>query len=149
MNKFLNLSILVIGLCAVFSVNAEQNPSGNIDITGTWNLQAARPTLEVNRDDRNKRLEDTPFKYLAGEDKKKNSEVWVFKKSGHFELTYDDPRTSAPATSKTTYFVEGDTLKIAKLGRAGKYYIYKIFSKEGNKMTLKGGIEGYYFFTKK
>lgn len=149
MNKFVKISILLIGFCAVFGVNAEQNSLGNIDITGTWILQAARPTLEVNRDDRNKKLEDTPFKYLAGEDKKKNKEVWVFKKSGYFELTFDDPRTSANMTSKTTYFVEGDNLKIAKIGRAGKYYIYKILSKEDDKMTLKGGVEGYYFFIKK
>ncbi len=149
MNKFVKISILLFGLSAIFGVNAEQNSSGNIDITGTWNLQAARPTLEVNQENRNKRLKDTPFKYLAGEDNKKNSEVWLFKKNGAFELTYDDPRTSAPATSKTTYFVEGDSLKIAQLGRAGKYYIYKILNKEGNKMTLKGGIEGYYFFTRK
>ena len=148
MNKFVKISISLIGLCVVLGVNAEQKLPDNIDITGTWKLQAARPTLEVNLDDRNKRLEETPFKYLAGEDKKKNSEVWVFKNNGDFELTFDDPRTSGSMTSKTTYIVEGDSLKIAKIGRAGKYYHYKILSKEGNKMTLKGGEEGYYFFSK-
>ena len=149
MKKFVKISIFLIGLCVVLGVNAEQKPPDNIDITGTWKLQAARPTLEVKKEEnRNKRLEETPYAYLAVEDKKKNSEVWVFKKNGNFELTFDDPRTKGTTTSKTTYTVEGDNLKIAKLGRPGKFYLYKIFSKEGNKMTLKGGLEGYYFFSK-
>ena len=148
MNKFVKISLFLIGLSVVLGVSAEQKSTDNVDITGTWTLQATRPKLEVNQDDRNKRLEETPFKYLAGEDKKKSSEVWVFKNNGDFELTFDDPRTSGTVTSKSTYSVEGDSLKIAKIGRAGKYYHYKILSKEDNKMTLKGGVEGYYFFSK-
>jgi Lipocalin-like domain len=149
MNKFVNISTFLITICVAFGVNAEQKASDNIDITGTWKLEAARPTLEkVKQDNRNKRLEDTPYKYLAVEDNKKNSEVWVFKKSGDFELTFDDPRTKGKTTSKTTYSVEGDSLKIAKLGRPGKFYRYKIISREANKLTLKGGLEGYYFFSK-
>lgn len=149
MTNIFKIIIFLIGLCVALGVNAEQKPTDNVDITGTWKLLASRPTLEVKiNENKNKRLEDTPFKYLAGEDKKKSSEVWVFKDNGAFEITFDDPRAKGRATSKTTYTVEGDNLKIAILGRSGKFDRYKILSKEENTMTLKGGMEGYYFFRK-
>jgi hypothetical protein len=149
MNQYVKGSIFLIGLCVALGVNAEQKSPADIDITGTWKLEAARPKLEVKiDDDRNKRLEDTPFKYLAGEDKKKSKEIWKFTSNGDFEITFDDPRASGSMTSKSTYIVEGDSLKIAIIGRTGKFDRYKVLSIEGNKMTLKGGMEGYYFFSK-
>ncbi len=146
MARSIKFYTILLGLCVAFGVNAEQTTLDKDFFVGTWKLYAARPNLEVDREKRNKKLEDTPFKYLAGDDEKKNNELWTFKADGTFELQFDDPRAASNMTSRTTYIVEGDTLKIAKIGRAGKYTSYKVHSKEGNKMILKSGV--YYFFTK-
>ena len=64
-------------------------------------------------------------------------------------LTADDPRASSTITSKSIYRVEGNMLKIARIGRSGKYLTYQVIEREGDKMTLKGGMEGYHYFRKK
>lgn len=138
----------LLGLLTAFSAAADE-PIPNKDyFVGTWKLDAARPTLEVDLEKRNENLKDTPYKYLAGDDVKKTSETWIFGSDGSFQLKFDDDRAASDMTSKTTYTVEDNTLKIAKAGRAGKFYTYKVQSREGNKMVLKGGVEGYYFFSK-
>jgi hypothetical protein len=148
MHKLIKFYTVLLGLFVVFSANAEESIPGKAYFVGTWKLDAARPTLEVNLDKRNEKLKDSPYKYLAGDDEKKTSETWIFSEDGTFQLKFDDDRASSDMTSKTTYIVEDDTLKISKVGRPGKFYIYKVHSREGNKMILKGGVEGYYFFSK-
>ena len=146
MNRSLKFYMVLLALFVAFGANAEKMTFSKDDFVGSWKLYVARPSLEVNREERNKKLEDTPFKYLAGDDEKKNNEVWTFKSDGTFELLFDDPRASSNMTSRSSYIVEGDTLKIAKIGRVGKYSLYKVISMESNKMILKSGV--YYFFTK-
>ncbi|MGR8936067.1 MAG: hypothetical protein ACU837_17070 [Gammaproteobacteria bacterium] len=144
----LTLYAVFLGLLVAFNVNGDEAIPNKAYFVGTWKLDAARPTLEVDLEKRNENLKDTPYKYLAGDDVKKTSETWIFSEDGTFELKFDDNRAASDMTSKTTFTVENDTLKIAKIGRPGKFYAYKVHSREGNKMILKGGVEGYYFFTK-
>ena len=147
MNSSIRFYAVAFSLCVNFGVNAEEPPVLDKDsFVGSWKMSASRRHLEVNRDEKNKKLKETPFKYLAGNDEKKNNEVWVFKADGRFELIFDDPRAASGMTSKTTYRVEGDTLKIAKPGRPGKYSNYKVHSKDDKNMILKSGV--YYFFSK-
>jgi hypothetical protein len=148
MHKLLKLYAMLLGALVFFSANADEAILDKTYFIGTWKLDAARPTLEVDLEKRNEKLKDSPYKYLAGEDEKKTSETWIFSRDGTLELKFDDDRASSDMTSRTTYSVEDDTLKIAKAGRPGKYYTYKVHSREGNKMILKGGVEGYYFFSK-
>jgi hypothetical protein len=148
MNKILKLYAILLGLFVVFSANADESVSDKAYFVGTWKLDAARPTLEVDLEKRNEKLKDSPYKYLAGDDEKKTSEIWIFSEDGTFQLKFDDDRAASDMTSSTTYVVEDNTLKIAKVGRPGKYYAYKVHSRAGNKMVLKGGVEGYYFFSK-
>lgn len=148
MRKLSKFYTVLLGLIVVFSANADEAIPDKTYFVGTWKLDAARPTLEVDLEKRNENLKDTPYKYLAGDDEKKTSETWIFSEDGSFQLKFDDDRAASDMTSKTTYMVENDTLKIAKVGRPGKFYSYKVHSRDGGKMILKGGVEGYYFFTK-
>jgi hypothetical protein len=148
-NMHLNrLFAAILGTFLAFTTVAEEKIPDKSYFVGTWKLDAARPTLEVDLEKRNEKLKDSPYKYLAGEDEKKTQETWIFGDDGSFQLQFDDERAASGMTTKTTYRVENNTLKIAKLGRPGKFDSYKVYSREGNQMVLKGGVEGYYFFTK-
>lgn len=139
---------LLFGIFAAFSVSAEEPITDKSYFVGAWKLEAARPTFEVALENRNEKLKDSPYKYLAGEDVKKTSETWIFGEDGSVQLKFDDDRAASEMTSKTTYQIENNTLKIAKVGRPGKFDSYKVYSRDGNKMVLKGGVEGFYFFSK-
>ncbi len=138
--------ITLLGFCLTLGVSAETAVFDEDALIGSWKMYATRPSLEVDNEDRNKELEDSPFKYLAGNDEKKNNETWTFKKDGSFELLFDDPRAASRMTSKTRFVVEGNTLKIEKLGRPGKYSRYTLHSQNDKEMILKSGV--YFFYTK-
>ncbi len=95
---------------------------------GTWVLESTRPTM------------------INGS--KQTHELWQFGADGGFKLTARDPRASDTITSTTSFVVEDNTLKIARIGRPGKFYSYELCAKEDNKITLFGGIEGFHFFSK-
>lgn len=95
---------------------------------GGWILESTRPTRTSGR--------------------KNTHEIWQFGADGGFKLTARDPRASDTITSKTSYAVENNTLKIARIGRPGKSYSYELCAEEDNKIILFGGIEGYHFFSK-
>ena len=80
---------------------------------------------------------------------KETDEIWQFGAGGRFKLTATDPRASGVITSESTFNVENNTLKIALIGRAGKFYTFKLCVKDDVKMILFGGLEGFHFFSKK
>lgn len=99
------------------------------DFFGAWRLESTSPSI--------------------GNGNKRSNELWQFNTNGTFQLTAEDHRASATITSKTTFRVENDTLKIALIGRSNKFYVYQLCSKDDAKMVLFGGIEGFHFFSKK
>lgn len=148
MSKFIKISVLAIGmLFNTFAQAKEPIPDASYFV-GSWKLVTARAKLDVDKSKHDENLKDTPFAYLAGKSSKSFNETWEFFPDGRFELTALDHRASGTMTTKSKYAVENDTLKIEKVGRPGKFYRYIVFKRDGDNLVLKGGIEGYYFFTK-
>ncbi len=148
MSKFITLSAMLIGLfCQNYAFAKEPIPDASYFV-GTWKLVTARPKLDMDNSSHDKNLKDTPFAYLAGNSNKQFDETWEFFPDGTFALSAVDHRASGTITTKSIYEVENDTLKIGKVGRPGKFYRYIVYKREGNDLILKGGLEGYYFFTK-
>lgn len=132
----LGLMIIVV-LSVLFGVQfAIANPpkcagliSNQAVFLGTWLLESTR----VNMTDGNKQ----------------SNEIWQFNADGVFKLTATDHRASGTITSASTYKVVNNTLKIAQIGRAGRFFTYKVCAKNDTKITLFGGLEGFYFLVKK
>jgi hypothetical protein len=99
------------------------------EIIGVWKVVATAPTLQ--------------------KEKKKTNEKWEFKKDGSFVLKAVDHRAKSEMHTKTKYTVENGLIKVANPGRPGKFFIYQVYEKAASSMTLKGGLEGFYFLEKK
>ncbi len=158
MSNFIKFSALALTLLISPFAQAEES---TIDVStldaptldastfvGTWKLITAGPKLKVEPKKSDERLKKTPYSYLTGSGNKKFNEIWKFGQDGVFELTAKDHRASGTITTKSTYIFEDNMLKIAKVGRPGKFFTYKIHQKEGDDMILRGGMEGYYTFKK-
>lgn len=148
MPNLIKTSVLAFSLLVGSFAQAEETITDASYFVGTWKLIAARPKLDQDTQAGDKKLKDTPFSYLAEGSKKKINETWKFSGDGSFELTSDDHRASSTITTKSTFIVENNTLKIGKVGRPGKFYNYKVHQRDGNDMILKGGMEGFYIFKK-
>ena len=125
---------VAFGLLFIFSAGAEVKLSDKSELVGIWHLYETTPKLDHKR--------------------KKTDETWNFKNNGTFKLSATDYRMgSSKMTTTTTYEVANGMLKIQKPGgqpgQRKKYYYYKVYEKNDGKMTLKGGMEGYYFLIKK
>lgn len=103
--------------------------NGKSDIVGKWVVEGTAPAI--------------------GEPKRKSTEEWEFNAEGEFTLVSVEHRVNGRVESHSKYEVDGDTIKIERPGRPGKFYTYEVHDKSGLEMVLKGGLEGFYFLRKK
>ena len=122
----INFGVVIISMFVVFNANAEVKIKDNADIAGVWTVEETAPSME--------------------KPKRVSHEVWTFNKDGTFKNSAKDPRNNIETMS--TYLIEDGIIKIAKPGRPGKYFRYQVYEKEGSRMILKGGMEGFYFLVK-
>lgn len=163
MPNLIKISVLVFCFLISSFTQAEETIIDPSSLTGTWKLITAGPKLKVETKKSDTRLKETPYSYLAGSGNKAFNETWKFAADGSFELTAADHRASGTITSTSTYKIEDNLLKIAKIGRPGKYFTYTVKQssfehKEGDEtfsvhleddeMIIRGGMEGYYTFKK-
>ena len=113
-------------MLVVFNANAEVKIENTADIAGVWEVENTAPAM------------DKP--------KRTSHEVWTFNQDGTFKNSAKDHRNNIE--TKSTYLIENGIIKIAKPGRPGKYFKYQVYEKEGSRMILKGGMEGFYFLVK-
>lgn len=123
-----------------FSAFAEIKLQDTSELVGAWKVIATTPRLDHQ--------------------KKKTDETWEFKSDGIFQLSAIDYRlNNTKMTTVTTYEVANGMLKIEKPGgqpgQKKKYYYYRLCKEshpdcanDQGRMTLKGGMEGYYFLIK-
>lgn len=127
-SKITKLALVFALLFVAGVVVAAGKIAGKADIVGSWSVTGTAPALS--------------------EPKRKSSEQWEFKEDGTFTLTSIEHRVNGKVESQSKYEVAGDTIKIERPGRPGKYYIYQVHDKSGAEMVLKGGLEGFYFLKK-
>lgn len=148
MSNLIKISTLAFSLLISSLAQAEETITDPSYFVGTWKLITAGPKLVVETKKSDVRLKETPYDYLLGSGNKSFDETWVFGPDGKFTLTAKDHRASGMITSTSTYIIENNMLKIAKIGRPGKYFTYKVHKREGDELIIRGGMEGYYTFKK-
>ncbi len=124
--------VAILSCILIFSGNlyAESTPLTNENILGKWKLEYT------------KKSEKTEITY-------KRDDTWVFDKKGKVTIK-DIPREGGHYDQLPVDFeIEGDKLKIAILGRTGKFDTFSLISKDEKKMILKARFGDIYQFIKK
>jgi len=130
MKKINVIAILSSILIFSSSLYAEGTSLTNQNILGAWKLEFT------------KKSEDSVNSY-------KREDTWVFNKKGKV-IIKNIPREGGNYDQLPVDFeIEGDNLKIAILGRMGKFDTFSLVSKDDKKMVLKARFGDIYQFIKK
>ena len=129
--KKMNLAALVTSLILLSShAFAEGTPLTNENIQGAWALEYTK-------------------KSEKSEELMKREDTWVFSSNGTV-IIKNIPRDGGYYDQlPVKYEIEGDKLKIALLGRAGKFDKFSLVSKDDKNMTLKARFGAIYQFVKR
>lgn len=99
------------------------------EIIGTWVLEAVAPSLKKTRI--------------------KENRVWDFRKDNIIAITGYNRKMGTNSSQDVHYEIKDGNIITPQVGRPGKFMTYRLYEKSDTLMTLKGGIEGFYFFKKK
>jgi len=130
--KLINLAVAIFLSFLVFSSNvfAESTTLSNQTIQGSWKLEYTKKSLDT---DITTKREDT----------------WEFKINGTMTIKHIPREGGYYDQLPVKYEIEGDKLKIAILGRMGRFDNFTLISIDGNKMLLKARFGDIYQFIKK
>lgn len=124
--------IAIVSSILIFSgtIYAESTSLTNQNILGTWKLEYTK-------------------KSEKSEDTYNREDTWVFNKKGKV-IIKNIPREGGNYDQLPVDFeIDGGILKIAILGRAGKFDTFTLVSKDEKKMILKARFGDIYQFKKK
>ncbi len=111
------------------TVQAEVVVTDVSELLGTWKLESVAPGIN-----KTKIAEDRTWEFRPD---------GVIVTSGYNRILKNNDRY------EWKYQLIDGKIVAEDPGRPGKPMDYVIYEKAGNSMILKGGIEGYYFFSKK
>lgn len=117
---------LFFGLTSI--VSADTALTANTEIVGKWLLESVsagigKPKIEENR-------------------------TWEFRADGVLVTSGWNRHLKMDDTREFKYTIADGKIKAEDPGRPGKTVDYSVYEKTSSGMTLKGGIEGFYFFKK-
>jgi hypothetical protein len=130
----MNLNILrtagLLGLLVTGSTTAWADVflKDNSEIVGTWRLESVAPGLEKPRIAENR--------------------TWEFKADGVIVTSGFNRHFGTEDRHEWKYEIVNGRIVSDNPGRPGKPIEYVVYEKTADSMTLKGGIEGFYFFKK-
>jgi hypothetical protein len=75
--------------------------------------------------------------------------TWEFRNDGIIVTSGYNRHFKTTDRHEWTYKILNGKIIADDPGRPGKTIDYSVFKLEGNELILKGGLEGFYFFTKK
>ena len=130
MKKITVATILSSALLISGNVYAESTSLTHQNIQGSWVLEY---TKQSEKSEKTLKREDT----------------WVFNDNGTVTIKHIPREGGYYDQSPVNYEIEGDKLKIAILGRAGKFDKFSVINKEEKIMTLKARFGNIYQFIKK
>ncbi|MDT8407053.1 MAG: lipocalin family protein [Methylococcales bacterium] len=127
--KILSFIAILLGISTFAGiVNADITLQSNKEILGTWKLESTKQSA-------------TSGELIAREDTWKFDEntltISNIPREGGF---YDQPPVK--------YVIEDGKLKVAVLGRAGRFNVYTLIERTENKMVLKAKFGSIYNFSK-
>lgn len=127
MQKFLIGALLLLGSWTQ-AVRAEVALSDGSELLGKWKLESVAPGIN---------------KPKIAEDR-----TWEFRSDGVIVTSGFNRILKNNDRYEWKYQLTDGKIVAEDPGRPGKPIDYVIYEKSGNSMILKGGIEGFYFFTK-
>jgi hypothetical protein len=113
---------------ALTATMAEVKLNDISEITGTWKLESVSASMEKARIPENR--------------------IWEFRPDGVIITSGFNRHFNRNDSFQFTYKVANGKIVTDDPGRPGKTIDYAVYSKEGNELILKGGLEGFYFFKK-
>lgn len=100
----------------------------NSEIVGTWRLESVAPALNKPKIEENR--------------------TWEFKSDGTIVTSGYNRHFKAEDRHEWKYKIVDGKIVADDPGRPGKTIDYMVYEKTPDRMILKGGIEGFYFFKK-
>jgi hypothetical protein len=110
-------------------VGAEVRLKDNSEILGKWLLTSVAPGLDKPKIPENR--------------------TWEFRADGVVVTSGYNRHFGGEDTQQFRYQVANGIIQAEFPGRPGKTLDYKVYEKSGDTMILQGGLEGFYFFTRK
>jgi len=119
--------VAILSSILIFSSNVYAEPLTNQNVQGTWTLDYTEKSGER----------------LPRED------IWVFNDNGTVTIKNIPREGTYYDQLPVNYEVENDKLKVAILGRSGKFDNFSVINKDEKNMTLKARFGDIYQFIKK
>lgn len=98
------------------------------EIAGIWRLNSVAPALTKPRIEENR--------------------IWEFRTDGTIITSGYNRHFKTDDRHEWTYKIVNGKISADDPGRPGKTIDYSVYKMEGGELILKGGLEGFYFFTK-
>ena len=111
------------------SAHAEIALKDASELIGSWKLNDTSPKLDGK--------------------KRPSSQEWEFRSDGTLVSTASDKRAKGTFTVSVPFEIKDGKIVTGVAGRPGKTLSYTLIEKKDNEMILKGGPDGFLFFTKK
>lgn len=99
------------------------------ELIGSWNLNHTSPKIDGK--------------------KRPSAQAWEFRGDGTLVSTASDKRAKGSFTVSVPYEITDGKILTGVAGRPGKKVSYTLIEKNDHEMILKGGADGFLFFTKK
>ncbi|MBE0471711.1 MAG: lipocalin family protein [Methyloprofundus sp.] len=122
--------VAILSSILIVSNNVYAEPLTNQNVQGTWSLEYTKKSEKSQE-------------LLPRED------TWVFNDNGTVTIKNIPREGTYYDQLPVSYQVENDKLKVAILGRSGKFDNFSVLSKDEKNMTLKARFGDIYQFIKK
>ncbi len=122
--------VAILSSILIFSINVYAEPLTNQNVQGTWTLEYTKKSEKSEE-------------LLPRED------TWVFNDNGTVTIKNIPREGTYYDQLPVNYEVESDKLKVAILGRSGKFDTFSVINKDEKNMTLKARFGDIYQFIKK
>ena len=122
--------VAILSSILIFSSNVYAEPLTNQNVQGNWTLEYTKKS-------------EKSVELLPRED------IWVFNDNGTVTIKHIPREGTYYDQLPVNYEVESDKLKVALLGRSGKFDTFSVINKDEKNMTLKARFGDIYQFIKK
>lgn len=122
--------VAILSSILIFSSNVYAEPLTNQNVQGNWTLEYTKKS-------------EKSVELLPRED------IWVFNDNGTVTIKHIPREGTYYDQLPVNYEVENDKLKVALLGRSGKFDTFSVINKDEKNMTLKARFGDIYQFIKK
>lgn len=128
--KILAILFALLMLVCAAPLRAEGGAVDPSALVGKWKLDYTAPRMNDPR-------------------KRKAYQHWEFRRDGKLISVADDSRAGTNIKVTVNYEVRDNRIIADQAGRPGKKVTYTIIELSDQKLILKGGVDGYMYFSRK